>query len=84
MTEKRFILEEFGLNFIVNDNGRNLTARKTVDILNELHDENEQLKQQIRDLYKFVKCDVDNEIDVYPKSILGYLVNILKIIGDVE
>jgi len=46
--------------------------------------ENEQLKQQIKDLYKFVKYDVDNEIDVYPKSILEHLVNILKIIGDVE
>ena len=46
--------------------------------------ENKQLKQQIKDLYKFVKYDVDNEIDVYPKSILEYLVNILKIIGDVD
>lgn len=46
--------------------------------------ENEQLKQQIKDLYKFVKYDVDNGIDVYPKSILEHLVNILKIIGDVE
>lgn len=50
----------------------------------DLKKENEWLKQQIKDLYKFVKCDVDNEIDVYPKSILEYLVNILKIIGDVE
>ena len=46
MTEKRFTLEEFGLNFIVNDNGRNLTAKQTVDRLNELADENEQLKQR--------------------------------------
>ena len=46
--------------------------------------ENEQLKQQIKDLYKFVKYDVDNGIDVYQKSILEHLVNILKIIGDVE
>ncbi len=54
------------------------------DKINQLNDENWQLKQQIKDLYKFVKYDVDNEIDVYPKSILEYLVNILKIIGDVE
>ena len=53
-------------------------------VMNKLHEENEQLKQQIKDLYKFVKYDVDNEIDVYPKSILEHLVNILKIIGDVE
>ena len=54
------------------------------DYLARLEEENEQLKQQIKDLYKFVKYDVDNEIDVYPKSILEHLVNILKIIGDVE
>ena len=46
MTEKRYTLEEFGLNFIVNDNGRNLTAKQTVDRLNELNDENEQLKNE--------------------------------------
>ncbi len=48
MTEKRFTLEEFGLNFIVKDNGRNLTAKQTVGRLNELNDENEQLKQENR------------------------------------
>ena len=49
MTE-RFTLEEFGLNFIVNDNGRNLTAKQTVDRLNELNDENEQLKKDLNSL----------------------------------
>ena len=43
---KRFTLEEFGLNFIVNDNGRNLTAKQTVDRLNELNDENIELHIQ--------------------------------------
>lgn len=47
MTEKRFTLEEFGLSFIVNDDGRDLTAKQTVDRLNELFDENEQLKAQL-------------------------------------
>lgn len=55
-----------------------------VEYVDILQYENEQLKQQIKDLYKFVKYDVDNEIDVYPKSILEHLVDILKIIGDVE
>lgn len=44
MTTERFTLEEFGLNFIVNDNGRNLTAKQTVECLNNLHEENEELK----------------------------------------
>ena len=50
MSKKRFTLEEFGLNFIVNDNGRNLTAKQTVDKLNELNNENEQLKGEIENL----------------------------------
>lgn len=56
MTEKRFTLEEFGLNFIVNDNGRNLTAKQTVDKLNQLYEENEQLKQQIQQLQHWNNC----------------------------
>ena len=53
MTGKRFTLEEFGLNFIVNDNGRNLTAKQTVDRLNELHEENQQLKKELGLLAEF-------------------------------
>lgn len=48
MTAKRFTLEEFGLNFIVNDNGKNLTAKQTVDRLNTLHEENIQLKNELQ------------------------------------
>lgn len=48
-----------------------------------LEEEYEELKKQIKDLYKFVKYAVDNEIDVYLESILGHLVTILKIRGDV-
>ena len=53
-------------------------------LLNELHEENQSIKKHIGELYKFVKIDVDNEIEVYPKALLEYIVNILKIIGDVE
>lgn len=56
MTGKRFTLEEFGLSFIVNDNGRNLTAKQTVDRLNELNDKNEQLKSQLRIYRRIVSC----------------------------
>lgn len=57
MTEKRFTLEEFGLNFIVNDNGRNLTAKQTVDRLNELNDDKEQLKQDKTNLHRAMSRD---------------------------
>lgn len=38
---KRFILEEFGLNFIVNDNGRNLTGKRFKIIDGEIKDTQE-------------------------------------------
>ncbi len=68
------------IDLLITNNGKNMTYQEVVDLLNE----NEELKKQIKDLYKFVKYDVDNEIDVYPESILEHLVDILKIIGDVE
>ena len=82
----KFRLEEWGKHRLHQFyDGDILLEDETVVIrLMDLTTENKQLKQQIKDLYKFVKYDVDNEIDVYPKSILEHLVNILKIIGDVE
>lgn len=73
-------------------------AEVIVELLNELSEENEQckmmiatlleenqlIKKHIRELYKYVKIDVDNEMEVYPKALLGGIVDILKIIGDVE
>ena len=50
MTE-RFTLEEFGLNFVVNDNGKNLTAKQTVELLNRLNEENENFKKALRIVY---------------------------------
>lgn len=58
MTEKRFTLEEFGLSFIVNDNGRNLTAKQTVDGLNQLYEENEELKETLGAILLEVKQDI--------------------------
>lgn len=58
MTGKRFTLEEFGLNFIVNDNGRNLTAKQTVDKLNQLYEENEQLKEDLHNIQKAQISDI--------------------------
>ena len=52
--------------------------------LNELHEENQSIKKHIKELYNMVKVDVDNEIEVYPKTLMEYILNILKIIGDVE
>lgn len=58
MTEnKRFTLEEFGLNFVVNDNGKNLTAKQTVELLNELNDENKQLRKENKELHFIIQQD---------------------------
>lgn len=59
MTEnKRFTLEEFGLNFIVNDNGRNLTAKQTVEKLNQLYEEKKQLKEDLHNIRKAQISDI--------------------------
>ena len=47
-------------------------------------EENEWLKSEIQKLYNFVKIDVDHNIEVYPKSLMEPILEILKIIGDVE
>ena len=70
---------------IIDTDGEQLISTdEIVDKMNELHEENQSIKKHIGELYKFVKIDVDNEIEVYPKALLEYIVNILKIIGDVE
>lgn len=53
-------------------------------IANKYLEENEWLKSEIQKLYNFVKIDVDNNIEVYPKSLMEPILEILKIIGDVE
>ena len=63
---------------------KNLTIDELVDLMNELADENEWLKSEIQKLYNFVKIDVDHNIEVYPKSLMEHILEILKIIGDVE
>lgn len=60
------------------------SANQLCDLLNELYEENQLIKKNIREFYKFVKIDVDNEIEVYPKALLENIVNILKIIGDLN
>lgn len=50
----------------------------------QLKQENEWLKSEIQKLYNFVKIDVDHNIEVYPKSLMEHILEILKIIGDVE
>ena len=97
MTEKRFVSEDdcYGYYIEIIDNEKeldlslpnpkkNLTIDELVDLMNELADENEWLKSEIQKLYNFVKIDVDHNIEVYPKSLMEHILEILKIIGDVE
>ena len=57
---------------------------KIVELLNELSEENQSIKIHIEELYDMIKHDVDNGIEVYPKLLVEYIQNILKIIGDLE
>lgn len=54
MSEKRFRVrfeQEDGRGEIVNEKGIELTAREIVDLLNELNEENDILKQQLQTRY---------------------------------
>lgn len=85
--KKRFIEVDDGLDFSIKhiESGEMFyDCESIVGILNELAEENTMLKGHIKELYRLVKFDVDNGIEVYPKVLLEYIVNILKIIGDVE
>lgn len=100
MTGKRFTLNSvLNFDFGICDYGEPIgSLRNICELLNELSEENEQckmmiatlleenqsIKKHIGELYKYVKIDVDNEIEVYPKVLLEGIVDILKIIGDVE
>ena len=87
MTEKRFkevYPDIIRSNYNFTDNGKGISDKEVVDLLNELHEENQSIKKHIEELYEKTKIDVDNGIEVYPKTLLEYILNILKIIGDVE
>ena len=78
---KRFTLADIGF---VYDNYNLLGMKEIVELLNILHEENQSMKKHIGELYGMIKVDVDNGIEAYPKILLEYIQNILKIIGDVE
>ena len=88
MTEnKRFIVDKrarLEKPYAIRDYEELINQEEICDVLNELHEENQSIKKHIGELYKIVKFDVGNEIEGYPKVLLEYIVNILKIIGDVE
>ncbi len=68
MTEKRFVLEDI---LYVYDNGKLLGAREVVEVMNNLHEENEQLKQQLQSILKLTRKIEDCTHDI-------------KLIGDFE
>ena len=48
MSEKRFTsYYERGNEIVIEDDGKRLSNKKVVDVLNELAEENEQLKQEV-------------------------------------
>ena len=65
MTEKRFTLEETDWSYRIRDNGAIMKIPKIVDLLNDLNDENEELKSENQYL-KSLKWNKDciNEISI--------------------
>lgn len=89
MIEKRFKFQLcndglYCFNIIDNKTGKEhecLIDGKLFKLLNELNDENNQLREFIINLHSVVQFDVDNGVKSYPtKTLLDDLVNILKMI----
>ena len=53
MTEKRFTIKHYESTDWIYDNGEVIHTSKVVELLNELYEENEQLKQDNKELEKF-------------------------------
>lgn len=55
MNEKRFVCIDIGYgdDWCITDNGKRLSEMEIVDLLNELNDENEQLKKRNKFLEEF-------------------------------
>ena len=78
MTEKRFlIIGDSNIEFLMQtqlllpiyDNKERLNLKTCCDLLNELHDENEQLKQQLAS----INWLIDNKIDEFKNGDYGDL-----------
>ena len=82
MTEKRFRLIDYEDDyFTVGDDEKGEeydTPFKVVNVLNELNNENKQLRKFIMDLQNMIQFDVDNGIKTYPIKLSEYLANVLK------
>ena len=72
MTEKRFNMEYVHGNttiWHITDCGEHIPDEKLCDLLNELNDENEQLKKQLASINQLI----DNKIDEFKKGDYGDL-----------
>lgn len=75
MSEKRFtFFYERGNEVVFEDSGKRLSNKQLVDLLNELDNENEQLKQKV-DFYKYFQKDtreLEKENEYLQKQIQNY------------
>ena len=88
MTEKRFFMDKSAdlwdrkENDVIVDFGYSLNGadcKWIIDLLNELHEENKQLREIIMELKTTMQFDIDNGIKKYHvKNLLEYLEDILK------
>ena len=56
-------------------------VNKQYEELQRLKQENEQLKSSFTEFAKRIEFDIDNGIEVYPKRLLEYIINISKEYG---
>lgn len=78
-TEKRFSKCKDMWKVFDWETSETLNFKEIINLLNELNEENIQLRKFIMDLQNMIQFDVDNEIKTYPKTLSEYLANALKV-----
>ena len=78
MTEKRFTK----CCPKIRDYGEEMSCTEVCDMLNHLNDENERLRSLFRELAELIEYDIENNIGVYPKTLLEYIINAIRKLGE--
>ena len=62
MSEKRFTIKHYESTDWIYDNGKIIHTSKVVDLLNALHEENQQIKNSIQEAYENERTQIGKNV----------------------
>ena len=65
MTEKRFRMEDLDILCRILDNGRVMEAEEVVECLNNLHEENQRLKQELEKSVEILNREINSSENAF-------------------